>query len=78
MIYLNMGSGTDLMYLDKCIYDLRLEVCTATSLGNIYIDRIELLSTMPSGSPTVTITSSTSGVTDGSSTETQRLDCFSR
>lgn len=41
---------------------------TATSLGNIYIDRIELLAAEPSSSPSISITSSTSGVTDGSTT----------
>ncbi|GIR41751.1 MAG: hypothetical protein CM15mP51_25310 [Porticoccaceae bacterium] len=41
---------------------------TATATGNVYIDKVELLSAQPTSSPTMTITSSTSGVTDGSST----------
>ncbi len=41
---------------------------TGSSGGNVYIDKIEFLSAQPSSSPSMTITSSTSGVTDGSST----------
>jgi hypothetical protein len=40
---------------------------TATSAGNVYIDKIELLEAQPTSNPSMTITSSTSGVTDGSS-----------
>ena len=46
----------------------KLSSGSATATGNVYIDKIELLSAQPTSSPTMTITSSTSGVTDGSST----------
>ena len=39
-----------------------------STVGDIEIDRIEMLPAEPSTSPSVTITSSTSGVTDGSAT----------
>jgi hypothetical protein len=38
-----------------------------TDSGSVYIDKIELLDAQPTSSPSMIITSSTSGVTDGSS-----------
>ena len=41
--------------------------------GNIYVDKIELLNDIPSN-PTITITSTTSGVTDGSTTSDSSIN----